>query len=334
MSRKSVILSTRKYGYFAELLARQLDLRTVATQRKIFRGGERYYRIVLGDSLELIRHDAVFVGSTHPDEEFLELLKVCNELIGAGGINRLVVVMPFCGYTTMDRGKIEYPIEVVSAKANAKILSRMLPRSQDYMLQMDLHTEGLPHYSEGYRQPFPLTSEQVLMLAVGELGLDKERLAAVSVDLGRPKSIKRYAKHFGIPMALVDKDRDFESTTAGQVIGNVKGKTLLMCDDMIRTVGSAVGAAKAYMEQGAEAIYLVAPHFAITDRKALELLVSTPYFRKVITTNSHPMSQHPLVRTSRKFIIKDVSHVFANVIRKILELPIHDVGKTIDLLPA
>ena len=113
-------------------------------------------------------------------------------------------------------------------------------------------------------------------------------------------------------IALIDKSRDFETTKIAHVIGDVRGKIVIIYDDMTRSAGTIIDAAKAYLDLGAIAVYVVLSHLALNDESIIAKLIAAPIV-KIITTNSHPMSQHPLILGSEKFVVADVSTGFARM---------------------
>ncbi|MEK7566742.1 MAG: phosphoribosyltransferase family protein, partial [Patescibacteria group bacterium] len=125
-------------------------------------------------------------------------------------------------------------------------------------------------------------------------------------------------EHFGTSMALVRKVRHGETTRVAEVIGDVKGKRVIIYDDMLRSGGSLINAAKAYANHGAFDIYVVISHCALDDQDVVKKICVTPCISRILTTNSHPMSQCEAVKNSGRFIVADVSGVFAEAIKKII----------------
>jgi len=316
--RNVVIFSTKESLYFAELIAKGLGLEVSGTERKNFGGVEQYYRLNIDSRDDLIGKTAIFVGSTHTDEQVNELYRVGCALAGYGTTRRIFVI-PFLGYSTMERAK--YPGEVVMAKVVARQLSS-IPNSGmgNVFLMMDLHVSGLVHYFEGDCLRYELYAEKQLTAAIRELGLDNFMFA--SADLGRPAWVATFAKIFQTGFALIDKGREFEKTEVLAVIGDVRGKNVIIYDDMTRSAGTIIQAAKAYLEHGAAAVYAVLSHCALNDGSIVVDLIDSP-ITKLVTTNTHPMSQQVKdCEQSRslvnRFKVCDVSGEFVGTIRKIL----------------
>lgn len=314
-----VIFSTKASLHFAELIARQLGLEVGTIERKDFGSVEQYYRIGIGNRDDLIGKTAIFVGSTHTDEQINELFRVGCALAGYGTARRIFVI-PFLGYSTMERAK--YPGEVVMAKVIARQLSG-IPNSGmgNVFLMMDLHVSGLVHYFEGDCLRYELYAEKQLVAAISELKLDNFMFA--SADLGRPAWVATFAKRFQTGFALIDKGREFEKTEVLAVIGDVRGKNVIIYDDMTRSATTIINAAQAYLEHGATAVYAVLSHCALNHASIIGDLVASP-IKKVITTNTHPitqqLSQIGMLKSevADRFTVCDVSAEFTETIKKLL----------------
>lgn len=321
-----LIFSSQDSQYLAKLIASGLNqwntldpLGYVNNSRKIerkdFGGVEKYLRLDLKDRAELLGQDVVYVSSTHTDDAFDELVRVGSALAGYGARRRIFVI-PFFGYSTMERA-VE-PGEVVTAKVCCRTLSA-IPNTVmgNTFLMLDLHVSGITHYFEGDCLRFELYSENSLIGAIKELGLPAGSFMFGSADLGRPKWVKTFARHFGTSMALIDKDRQREEVSVNAVVGDVRDKTVIIYDDMTRSANTIIQAAEAYLNAGATGIYVVLSHFALNDPGVLHKLVESPIL-KVITTNSHPMTQHQALSSLReRFKVIDISPLFVNAIKRI-----------------
>lgn len=316
MSMGPIVLSTDASGYFAQRIAEQLpSSEIVFVTRKNFGGGERYLRFnVNDDRMVFLGRDVIVVGSTPNDSDLAEICRI-GSAVAKYGAHRVIYVIPFFGYSTMERAV--KPGEIVTAKICARQLSQLSHGdNRNCFFLLDLHTPGLEHYFEGDCMRFQLYAESVLTDAVSELGLSNFMFG--SADLGRPLWVETFAKKFDTSLAFVRKSRSFETTLVESVIGDVAGQTVIIYDDMIRSAKTLIHAADAYIEQGASAIYAVASHLAFDDAAAVDRLEDS-VIRMVIGTNSHPMSRHHKVAHSSKFVVKDVSHLFVDAIQRILK---------------
>ncbi len=104
MIPNTLVYSTEASAYFAKLIAKGLGIEVGEIERKKFGGVENYYRIGIDDRSDLIGKTAIFVGSTHTDENLLEIYDFSCALVGYG-LARLILPIPFFGYSTMERAK-------------------------------------------------------------------------------------------------------------------------------------------------------------------------------------------------------------------------------------
>jgi len=314
------IFTTEASEYLAQLIAANLNnIPLGETERRSFPGGENYLRLGINHREELMGKTAIFVGSTHTDLDFAELCDVVATLADYG-TKRRIVIIPFFGYSTMERAKL--PGEVVRAKTRAADLSAIPNTCQgNTFLMLDLHTPGLIHYFEGDCLRHQLYARQVLTAALRKLlrPTDSQKMIFGSADLGRPDTVQLIAEEFGTDLAFINKSRRFTKTEVLAVIGDVQGKAVIIYDDMIRSGNTLIDAAKAYLEKGATTVHAIISHLAFNDAGVIDALEDSP-IERIIGTNSHPMSQHPLVQQSRKITVVDVAPVFVEAIRPILTL--------------
>ncbi len=327
MSRDLLILSTEASAYFADLIRDQLNALPIKIERKTFGGGERYFRLDISARDFIMGKDVVLVGSTHTDEDFMELSQVGSAL-AMYGAHALIFCIPFFGYSRMERA--DKPGEVVTAKTHARMLSAIpQAREGNTFLLLDTHVPNLVHYFEGNCLRFELKSEELLKIAILEKIDDFSwnrpgfRPVFGTTDLGRPKSVKALAKSLQTDIVIVDKDREGENSKVAAVIGDVKAKPIVMYDDLCGSGQTAINAAWAYLQHGAKDVYFVVNHFSINDVNSCQKLLDAS-IRKIITTNSHPNHK---IQTRTPYFIKlfqakiqivDVSSLFVDQIRKII----------------
>ena len=310
MKQKPVIIATEASRYFAEKILTCLgDAEFIDTERKSFGDGEKYYRIMNKERDELLGRDVILVASTHTDDDFAEVMRV-GSAAAQYGAHRVIFVMPFFGYASMERASL--PGEVVTAKVHATQFSN-IPQgdTRNVFFMLDLHTAGLVNYFEGPSLRFELYAENVLTAAIEKLNLTNFMFA--SADLGRPRWVTHYANYFKTDVAFIRKVRDFEDTKIDAVIGDVKGKTVIIYDDMVRSGNTLIQAADLYLERGAKEVYAVISHLALNN-SAVAKKIDESSITKLIATNSHPMSQIKEVKNSKTFQIMDVSPLFCNAI--------------------
>lgn len=280
MKDRFVVFATHQYEYLkAELL--QADIFSDGKiERNMFPDGEKYYRIL--DNVQ--NKDVILIGGTISDSDTLELYDIACGLV-AYGVRKLNLVIPFFGYSTMERAIKSQ--EIVTAKNRAKLLSSI---SAAYfgnrVMMIDLHVSGIQFYFEETLRTLHLYAKDIITQAAQDLGGNDFVLA--STDSGRAKWIESLARDLGVDVAFVYKRRlSGSDTVVTGINADVSEKTVVIYDDMIRTGGSLVRAAKAYKDGGARKIFAVATH-GVFPHQALDKIKNSGLFEKLIVTNTHP----------------------------------------------
>jgi ribose-phosphate pyrophosphokinase len=288
-----IVFSTRAYAGLAGDICRARGFTAGEVERKQFPDGERYQRIVdrCGG------RDVALIGGTISDGDTMELYDLACGLVRCGAA-RLTLVIPYFGYSTMERALREG--EVVTAKARARMLSSLPPAGLgNRVFLLDLHVDSLAHYFEGAMHPVHIDGATVIRAVVREFGGDDFVLGCT--DAGRAKRVERLAQDLGATAAFVYKRRlAGDRTEVSGVSAHVRGRKVVIYDDMIRTGGSLVAAAAAYRDAGATSIAAVTTH-GLFIGDALDRLAASGLFSAVAATDSHPRSReleragHPLL---------------------------------------
>jgi ribose-phosphate pyrophosphokinase len=306
------LLSTVSSRPFAERLAEHLGIAVAEVQREHFPDGERYLRLDLPSRFGLLGQHVVIVGATDSAESLDEVYRL-GCAVAKYGIRSLVLVVPYLGYSTMERAV--RPGEVVTAKVIARQLSG-IPRASrgNWVLLMDLHAAGIVYYFEGDTVALELYAEPKVVAAIERLNLPD--LCLASTDMGRAKWVEAFANRLHAPVALIHKKRVSGSQTrVSAVVGDVAGRNVVVFDDMIRTGGSLVQAAEAYLRAGANSVHAVATHLVLPPG-AVERLEAAP-LAGVIGTDTHP--NHRLVEGRPRFAVVSVADLFADVVSRLVE---------------
>ncbi len=274
-----IVFSTRTYDYLGRAMAAATGWECGVVARKTFPDGEHYRRI---DSDPADR-DVVLVGGTIDDASTLELYDLACGLV-TGGAYRLRIVMPFYGYSTMERSA--RPGEVVTAKTRARLLSSvpMASRGTQVFL-LDLHVEAIAHYFEGGIRPVHIQGKPLITAAARRLGGGDFVLACT--DAGRAKWVESLANDMNVAAAFVYKRRHDDATAVTGVSAQVAGKRVVIYDDMIRTGGSLLSAARAYRDAGAVAIDAIATH-GVFPHDSLARIAGSGLLGRIVVTDSHP----------------------------------------------
>ncbi|HEY4242279.1 MAG TPA: ribose-phosphate diphosphokinase [Kofleriaceae bacterium] len=274
-----LLFATSSYAYLGADLAREVGWEVGSVARRTFPDGEHYQRL----DTDPADRDVVLVGGTTDDAATLELYDLACALVTEGAY-RLRLVIPFFGYSTMERSV--RPREIVTAKTRARLLSSLPQASRGtQVFLLDLHVAAIAHYFEGGIRTVHVYGKQLVMAAARRLGGSEFVLACT--DAGRAKWVESLANDLGVPAAFVYKRRHDDATEVTGVSAQVAGKRVVIYDDMIRTGGSLLNAAAAYRDAGATAIDAIATH-GLFPGDSLAKLRASGLFGRIVVTDSHP----------------------------------------------
>ncbi len=280
---KALIFSTSTYHYLSEKVLALGGFEKGEQEVSYFSDGERYQRVLS----EVVGRKVVVIGGTQDDAAIMELYDLASTLVSLGA-DSLSLVVPFFGYSTMERAVLSG--EVVTAKTRARLLSS-IPRSNrgNRIFLFDLHTEGTPHYFEGAMFPKHVYCKSIVIEAARELGGSNFVLA--STDAGRAKWVESLANDMGVPAAFILKRRlSGDHTEVSAVNADVDGKKVIIYDDLIRSGGSIINAAKTYKEAGAAEVMVITTHGAFVNG-AINKLKNSGIITKLVSTDTHVNTQ-------------------------------------------
>lgn len=277
-----------------------LPLGEVHLQR--FSDGEVYFQL-----LENVRGVDVFVvqPTCYPvDQHLMELLIMIDALKRASA-GRITVVMPYYGYSRQDRK--DRPRVAISSKLVADLLSTA---GANRALLVDLHAAQIQGF---FNIPVDhLFASPVLVGHFREMNLPD--LTVVSPDAGGVERARFFAKKMEAPLAIVDKRRtEMNVTEVMHVIGDVKGRTCLILDDIVDTAGTLVKTVDALLESGAKSVYACASH-AVLSGPALERIQNSQ-LEQLIVTNTIPLREE--ARAVAKIKVLSIAGLIGRAIESI-----------------
>lgn len=249
-----------------------LELQGLTTEK--FANGETYARFT-----ESVRGDDVFfiqtLAGSNVNDLIMETLIVADAATRAS-CRRFTAVIPHYGYARQDRkAAAREPI-------TARLLANLLEAAGvDQVITVDLH--------QGQIQGFfniPVTHLTGLYL-LGDYfkskNLDWANTVVVSPDMGRAKAAKKLSDYLGCEVAIAHKSRPKHNQAEVMgIIGDIKGKTCIINDDMIDTAGTLCGSVKKLKEMGAGDIYVCATHGIFT-YPAIDRLQEAPIEECIVT---------------------------------------------------
>ena len=288
----------------AEAICTNLDVPLGKAMLGRFSDGEIYFQI-----LENVRGADVFVVQPchYPvDNHLLELLLMIDAFKRASAW-RITAVLPYYCYARQDRK--DKPRVPISAKLVADLLETA---GASRALTLDLHAPQIQGY---FDVPVDhLYASPVLVEHFKQLKL--ENLTVVSPDAGGVERARFFAKRLDAPLAIVDKRRvDVDVSEVMHLIGEVKGRSTLIVDDIIDTAGTLVKTAEALIKEGATQVYAACTH-AVLSGPAVERIAQSS-ITEVVATDSVPLSEAG--RALKKIRVLSVADLLARGIRSIHE---------------
>jgi len=281
--QRRLLFTIPSYAYLEPALLAAGDFERGEIERKNFPDGERYLRILP----DLYGRDVVLLGGTPADADWLDVFDLgCG--IARGGARSLSIVMPYFGYSTMERAVKKG--EVVVAKTRARLLSSIpAPEGGTHLYLFDLHTDGIEFYLDDRILSRHVYGAPIITAKIQEK-MGKGSFVLGACDAGRAKWVQSLARDLKVEPAFVYKSRDDGGTSVTGINADVKGKEVVVYDDMIRTGGSLIQAGKAYLAAGASKVHAIASHLVLPN-DAIGRLRSSGVFASIMGTDSHPGCQ-------------------------------------------
>jgi ribose-phosphate pyrophosphokinase len=258
---------------------------------------------------ENIRGADVFIvqPTSNPVDQHLMEMMVMIDAFRRSSAARITAVIPYYGYARQDRK--DKPRVPISAKLVANLLSAA---GTNRVLTMDLHKAQIQGFFDipvDHLFAAPAIIEYCARLKYPDLTI-------VSPDAGGAERARAYAKRLGGELAVVDKRRTEDGTAeVMNVIGDVKGRTCILQDDIIDTAGTIQKAASALKDNGAERVLACAVH-GVLSGPAIERIEKSP-LDQLIVTNSIPLS--PMAQQCKKIVVLSVARLLGQAIRNIHE---------------
>jgi ribose-phosphate pyrophosphokinase len=280
--KRLMLFSGRANPELAAKIADKLGIDLGPVTLKTFSNGEVYCRYE-----ESIRGADVFIVQptcANPDrglsanDALMELLFMIDAAVGASA-HRVIAVTPWFGYSRQD--KKSSPREPISARLVARMIEAA---GADRVLTMDLHAGQIQGF---FRNPVDhMTALFMLTQYFDDLGLTD--LVVVAPDAGRVKLNKKFASKIGAELAILDKERPAQQVAEiGYVIGDVRGRTAVIVDDMIDTAGTLKAAAQTVLDEGASRVYAAATHPVLSGNAYGNLAAAS--FEQIVVTDTIPL---------------------------------------------
>ncbi len=302
MSNKLAIFS----GTASQSLTQKIceSLNVPVTEVYIGRFSEGEIRVQIKENIR--GKDVFIVQSTCPpvNDNIMELLIMIDAARRASA-DRITVVLPYYGYARQDRK--DMPRVPITAKLVANII---VAAGANRVLSMDLHAPQIQGFYD-----IPVDHLYAINVLCDYFDQKKiKNLVVISPDVGGIKMARAYAKRLGAGLAIVDKRRESpEKTEVLHILGNVKGKTAVLVDDIIATAGSMVEAIQVLEAKGVKEVYAAVSH-GVLSGPALERIKNCKMLKEVVITDSIPLA-HP--EKNPKIKVLTVAQLLAEAIKRI-----------------
>ncbi len=288
----------------AEEVGRYLGIDLGPMVRKRFADGELYVQIQ-----ESIRGCDVYLiqPTCYPVNDHLMELLLMVDACRRASARQITAVLPYYGYARADRKTAGR--ESITAKLVANLITTS---GANRILAMDLHSAQIQGYFD-----IPLDHVYASPVILDYLrSKDLSEIVVVSPDVGGVARARAFAKKLDdAPLAIIDKRRQAHNVAEVlNVIGDVKGKTAVLVDDMIDTAGTICEGGRLLREEGARQVYACATH-AVFSPPAVERLSRGP-FEEVIVTNTIPI---PPENQFEQLVVLSVANLLGEAIWRIHE---------------
>jgi len=256
---------------------------------KSFPSGETYCQYE-----DNIRGKDVFIvqSTNNPNEDWMELF-LLTQTARLASANKITAVIPYFSYARQDRKS--KPRSPISARL---VLDLLQTAGATRIITLDLHNISIQGFSS-----IPLDTLLPCNLLIDyfkkrhlKRKTDADKWIIVSPDVGGVKKIEKYAESLGMDFGMIHKKRfDADKVEQKMIVGNIKGKNILMIDDMSESLGTLSGAAKLLKSKGAKKIISFVTHLPLT-QTGKENLENEKHIDTILTTNStSDIPNHPKI---------------------------------------
>ena len=243
-----------------------------------FPDGESFVRIE-----ENIRGMDVFIiqSTSNPANQNLMELFIMIDAAKRASASRITAVIPFYGYARQDRK--DQPRVPITSKLVANLL---VSAGASRILTVDLHAQQIQGFFDipvDHLYASPVMFEYLK-------NIDCENLTLFSPDVGGMKMASAYANFLKVPLGFIAKRRtDADTVEAISLVGDTKGRDILIVDDMTETAGTLCAAAELLKKNGARKVFAAVSHGVLNEKGYQRL--ADGHLDELITTNTTPVSQ-------------------------------------------
>ena len=302
MLKNIKILSGNSNIPLAEKICTDLNIPLGRAHVKNFSDGE--IQVEIGENVRGM--DVFVVQSTcTPVNSYLMELLIMMDAIKRASAERITAVLPYYGYARQDR-KVA-PRVPITAKLVADLITTA---GANRLLTIDLHAgqiQGFFNIPVDHLYAAPIMMDFIKQEYVNDLVI-------VSPDAGGVERARAFGKRLGASLAIIDKRRaQPNESTVMNIIGDIKGKTALLLDDMVDTAGTLTQAADALIQAGAKKVAACCTH-AVLSGHALEK-INQSALEKVVVSDTIPLK--PESQSCKKIAVLSIANLLGEAIKRI-----------------
>jgi len=292
------LFACRQSTVLAEKIAKEYNTTLGKVKTTYFSDGE--FQPAFEES---VRGRRVFIiGSTFPNADNLMEMLLMLDAAKRASARHITAVMPYFGWARQDRK--DQPRVAIGAKLVANLLQSA---GATRIMTMDLHADQIQGFFE--KPVDHLFASTIFMPYINSLKLDN--LTIASPDMGGSKRAYAYSKHLHSDVVICYKQRKKANVIGHmEVIGDVKGKNIILVDDMIDTGGTLAHAANLMKERGALSVRAICTH-PILSGGAYEKIENSALTELIVSDTI------PLKKETSKIKVVSCAPLFADVMHKV-----------------
>jgi ribose-phosphate pyrophosphokinase len=287
----------------AEEVVKHLNLRLGRATVGRFSDGE-----VMIEILENVRGKDVFVlqSTCTPTNDTLMEVLVMVDALKRSSAGRITAAIPYLGYARQDRRPRSARVAIT-----AKVVANMLVSAGvDRLLTMDLHADQIQGFFD-----IPVDNVYAAPILLGDVWKQHyENLIVVSPDVGGVVRARALAKRLDVDLAIIDKRRPKPNVAkVMHIIGDVRGRTCVLMDDLVDTANTLCEAAKALKEHGAEKVVAYCTH-PVLSGPAIERIMGS-HLDELVVTDTIPLREE--AKNCSRIRQLSVAELMAETMRRI-----------------
>ena len=297
------ILTGNSNKNLSSKISKYLKNKLVNSSIRKFSDGEIYIEIN-----ENIRGNSIFIiqGISSPANDNLMELLLCIDALKRSSAKNITAVIPYFGYARQDRKVV--PRTSISAKLVSNLITKA---GADRIVTVDLHAGQIQGF---FDIPVDNLFSTPIFARHIKRKIKSKNLICVAPDVGGVERTRALGRKLDVGLAIIDKRRPSPGKSqVMNVIGNVKGKTCIITDDIIDSGGTIVNAAEALIKRGAKEVYVYVTH-GVLSGEAVEKIKKSKIKNLVVTDT---IDNSDKVKKSTNIEVLSIANLLAEAMKRI-----------------